>query len=184
VTYAYDPSGQRVHEQAQGKETWFVFDGLSVVMELDQAKSPTSVFVPGLSKTDLTTTEPLTEWYLHDGLGSVVMLADVLGNPTQTYAYDVFGANLHGHTDPLNRYRFVGLAADDVTGLTYMNARWYFASICPEWTAHVQRLLRSVTGIRPPCGCRGCRGSDRRCGGCHCFSRRHRGSGIRCRRCH
>lgn len=125
VTYSYDHDGQRVYEKAQGKETWFVFDGLSVVMELDSTKTPKTVIVPGISKTDLTSATPLTEWYLHDGLGSVAMLTDFLGNPTQTYRYDVFGADQNGHADPMNRYRFVGLAHDDLTGLTYMNARWY-----------------------------------------------------------
>jgi len=53
------------------------------------------------------------------------MLTDVLGNPTQEYQYDVFGATRNVVRDPFNRYRFVGLQHDDLTGLIYMNARWY-----------------------------------------------------------
>ena len=125
VEYGYDADGKRVRETANGKTAWFVFDGLSVVMEMGEDKKPTSVLVPGVSKTRLDLAEPVTEWYLYDGLGSVVMLTDVLGNPTQWYQYDVFGATQGGVKDPFNRYRFVGLQQDDLTGLTYMNARWY-----------------------------------------------------------
>ncbi len=125
VSYGYDPSGQRVEQRTNGAETWFVFDGFSVVMELNAAKKPLAVLVPGVSKTRLDLTSPLTEYYLFDGLGSVVNLTDSVGNPTQTYRYDPFGRTLNVKVDPFNRYRFVNPAHDDFTGLTYMNARWY-----------------------------------------------------------
>jgi RHS repeat-associated protein len=125
LTYDYDADGHRVRETANGVVTWFVFDGLSVVMEMDGNKKPTSVLVPGVSRTRVDIPIPVTEWFLHDGLGSVIQLTDLLGNPTQMYQYDVFGATRNVRRDPFNRYRFVGLAADDYTGLTYMNARWY-----------------------------------------------------------
>jgi RHS repeat-associated protein len=50
---------------------------------------------------------------------------DEQGNIIQAYTYDPFGGLQDGAKDKLNRYRFVGLAHDDATDLTYMNARWY-----------------------------------------------------------
>jgi RHS repeat-associated protein len=85
--------------------------------------------VPGVSKINLSCHIPVTEYYLYDGLGSVVMLTDVLGNPTQMYQYDVFGGTQNLRRDPFNKYRFVSLAHDDSLGLTYMNARWYDAGV-------------------------------------------------------
>ena len=125
VSYGYDFTGQRVAESGPNGVTWYVFDGLSVLLEVGSDRKARAALVPGVSRTRLDLTEPLTEWYLHDGLGSVVMLTDVLGNPTQEYWYAVFGAVRNVVRDPFNRYRFVGLAHDDVTGLIYMNARWY-----------------------------------------------------------
>ena len=52
VRYGYDPAGRRMKQVSpDGKVTWFVFDGLSVVMELDASKEPVITYVPGISKT-------------------------------------------------------------------------------------------------------------------------------------
>ena len=125
VFHGYDATGERVLERSNGKDTWFVLDGLSVLMELNSIKKPTQVFVPGVSQTRLDLPTPFTQFPLHDGLGSVMQLTDDLGNLTQSYVYEPFGAMQDGAKDRLNRYRYVGLAHDDLTGLTYMNARWY-----------------------------------------------------------
>ena len=126
VWYGYDSSGERVAETGPGGvATWYVLDGLSPLLEMGSDRKATAVIVPGISRTRLDTPEPLKEFFLHDGLGSVVMLTDVLGNPTQEYLYDVFGSVRNVVKDPFNRYRFVGLAHDDMTSLIYMNARWY-----------------------------------------------------------
>ena len=125
-SFSYDADGQRVVEQVGGRQTWYVFNGLNVLMELDQDKKPTAVLNPGVSKTRLDVPSHLTEYFLHDGLGSVVMLTDQLGNPTQMYSFEPFGKEQHApRLDPHNRYRYVGLASDDDLSLTCMNARWY-----------------------------------------------------------
>ena len=129
LTYGYDTDGHRVYRKEGDEKTWFVFDGLSVVMELDKDRKASAAIVPGLSKTNLSYHIPVTEFFIYDGLGSVVMLTDVLGNPTQYYQYDVFGGTQNLRRDPFNKYRFVGLAQDDSLGLTYMNARWYDAGV-------------------------------------------------------
>jgi len=124
--YSYDSDGELVYEAEGGQGTWYVRDGLNVVMELNGARIPTAQIVPGVAKIRLDLPEPQTEYFLHDGLGSVVQLTDEQGNLTQEYFYEPFGAQQYApRKDPFNRYRFVGLASDDATGLIYMNARWY-----------------------------------------------------------
>ena len=124
--YGYDTEGELVYESDGSQGTWYVQDGLNVVMELNGAKAPVTEIVPGVAKIRLDLPEPQTEYYLHDGLGSVVQLTDEQGNLTQEYFYEPFGAQQYApRRDQFNRYRFVGLASDDATGLIYMNARWY-----------------------------------------------------------
>jgi RHS repeat-associated protein len=125
VNYGYDADGRQVRREDVKGMTWFVHDGLSVVMELGADRKPVNIIIPGVSRTRLDLHEPLTEYYLYDGLGSVVQMTDALGNLTQEYLYDPFGSVRNARNDPFNRYRFVGLAHDDATGLIYMNARWY-----------------------------------------------------------
>lgn len=150
VTYGYDPDGRRMHQTSNGTETWFVFDGLAAVMELNASRTPTAVMVPGISKTKLDLPEPFTEYYLHDGLGSVVMLTDDHGNPTQMYLFDPFGTSRNMKSDAFNRYRFVGLAQDDVTSLTYMNARWYDPGVGRFISRDPISGMRSFGTIRNP----------------------------------
>jgi RHS repeat-associated protein len=129
LTYGYDTDGHRVYRKEGDEKTWFVFDGLSVVMELDKDRKASAAIVPGLSKTNLSYHIPVTEYYLYDGLGSVVQLTDYWGNLTQEYWYEPFGELQKVVKDPNNRSRFVGLAGDDNLGLVYMNARWYESSV-------------------------------------------------------
>ena len=98
-------------------------------MEINKDRKAVEAIVPSVSKTRIDYKIPVTEFFMYDGLGSVVMLTDVLGNPTQMYQYDVFGGTQTLKRDPFNKYRFVGLAQDDSLGLTYMNARWYDAGV-------------------------------------------------------
>ena len=59
-----------------------------------------------------------------DGLGSVRMLTDAAGSPTDTYAYTAFGELLsHTGTDP-QPYLFAGEPFEPSSGLSYNRARW------------------------------------------------------------
>src|SRR3990172_424404 len=65
------------------------------------------------------------EWYLYDGLGSVVGTVDSSGNVLDTRKYDVYGAVRSGGAG--TRHKFVGQlghASDDETQLIYMRARY------------------------------------------------------------
>jgi len=68
------------------------------------------------------------EWYVYDGLGSVIGTLDANGNIISTRKYDVYGA-IRGSSGPSGtRHQFVGSLghpSDDETGLIYMRARYY-----------------------------------------------------------
>jgi len=68
------------------------------------------------------------EWYVYDGLGSVIGTVDNHGVLLSTRKYDVYGG-VRGSSGPSGtRHKFVGKLghpSDDETGLIYMRARYY-----------------------------------------------------------
>ncbi|NJL54420.1 RHS repeat-associated core domain-containing protein [bacterium] len=66
-----------------------------------------------------------TEWYLHDGLGSVRLTLDEAGEPVDPsgYSYTPFGVPQSGAiAEP---FGFTGEVHSIETGLVYLRARWY-----------------------------------------------------------
>ena len=69
-----------------------------------------------------------SKWYVFDGLGSVVGEVDYNGNLTGTKHFDVYGATRATTGTATTRQGFVGSLGhqtDTVTGLVYMQARYY-----------------------------------------------------------
>jgi RHS repeat-associated protein len=66
-----------------------------------------------------------TFYYLTDGLGSTLALADDQGDVVNTYDYDVFGALRDSSGSQANDFTFAGEQVDDSTGLQYLRARYY-----------------------------------------------------------
>jgi len=68
------------------------------------------------------------EWYVYDGLGSVIGTVDNHGNILSTRKCDVYGA-VRGSSGPSGtRHKFVGSLghpSEEETGLIYMRARYY-----------------------------------------------------------
>jgi len=67
------------------------------------------------------------EWYLDDGLGSTTGLADDTGAITGSYEHDVFGA-VRAQSGDATEWSYTG-EQHDSTGLEYLRARYYDASI-------------------------------------------------------
>ncbi len=65
-----------------------------------------------------------TSFYLYDGHGSVVGLANESGVVTDTYSYDAFGNLISSTGSTENYYRYCGEQFDETTGLYYLRARY------------------------------------------------------------
>jgi RHS repeat-associated protein len=119
-----------VYETDGKSETWYVNDGIQVLMELNEAKAPVVLYNPGISQTRLTQDPPLTEYMLLDGLGSIAQWTDDQGNLTHELFYEPFGRQQYSpRPDRFHRHRYVELAHDDQLELTYLNARWYDSAV-------------------------------------------------------
>ncbi len=136
VSFVYDADGNRIQKIANGQVTSYlpetVFAPYAQVAEeregltgrltarydlgIDLAR--VDRFVAGVATGD-------SSYFLHDGLGSTVALADGNGVLTDTYGYDTFGNPQHLSGGTANAFLFNGQQFDEETGLYYLRARYY-----------------------------------------------------------
>lgn len=127
--FAYDPLGRRVEKVAAGVTRRYTYDGLDIVREVVVDGSTTSsyryVHGPGVDEPVARedATSGVFEFYHADGLGSVLMLSDQQGVPTQRSTYDAWGQLEQGAER--GGYAFTGREWDPEIGLYYYRARYY-----------------------------------------------------------
>jgi RHS repeat-associated protein len=120
---AYNGDGLRVYRSQDGateRHVWDVAATLPVILQ----DSSGLAYVHGL---DLIGTEDASgqHYYLYDGLGSAIGIADSSGVPEAWYSYDVFGAVVGQTGSVENDFTFTGERWDYSTGLLYLRARYY-----------------------------------------------------------
>ena len=130
-TYTYDYSGNRTSKTTHRSDgvteyVKYLNDNSSltnVLAEIDENGTAKCVYTIG---ADLISQERngRTSFYLYDGHGSVVGLANENGKVTDTYAYDAFGNLLDSTGSTKNCYRYCGEQFDETTGLYYLRARY------------------------------------------------------------
>ena len=135
IAYTYGPDGniaQRTKTASGSTQTanYLVDPNLAfaqVVAEYDTTGHASAIYVYGdelLMRIEPTQQSPNT-YYHHDGLGSVMALADDNGVAIQTYGYDAWGNVVESTGPDDSRYGYVGERGDEDTGLIYLRARWY-----------------------------------------------------------
>ena len=98
------------------------------VSELDADKNPVRGYVLGneyISQVNGTT----FGYYLNDEQGSVRYLTGSDGSIRNHYRYSAFGETITAEETVPNRLRYNGQMADGLTGLYYLRARYYNASL-------------------------------------------------------
>ena len=127
MTFKYDPFGRRIQKSSGSGTTNFLYDGLTVIEELDGTGNTLARYAQGVGLD-----EPLAElraattsFYEDDGMGSITSLSNTTGAVANTYVYDSFG-NLTVSTGTLtNPFQYTGRDFDKETGLYYNRARYY-----------------------------------------------------------
>jgi RHS repeat-associated protein len=128
TSFAYDPMGRRVEKTINGVTTMYLYDGLDIIMEMDEMGAPTASYIRTLSideplgRIDLATGTP--RFYLQDALGSVTALTDENGVVKTTYGYNPFGhVAITGEVSG-SPFQYTG-RENDGTGFYYYRARYY-----------------------------------------------------------
>ena len=130
-SYTYDYQGNRTSKTTYKSNGEFEYvkylnDNSSltnVLAEIDENGTAKCVYTIG---ADLISQERdgRTSFYLYDGHGSVVGLANESGVVTDTYSYDAFGNLLKSTGSTKNCYRYCGEQFDETSGLYYLRARY------------------------------------------------------------
>jgi RHS repeat-associated protein len=105
--------------------TDYLLDGQSVVREIKNGVIDATYLVGPRGPEYKRDQNGAVQWYLYDGLGSVVGLVDSSGNVTNARKYDVYGAPRNAQTS--SAHCFVGglrHTSDAETGLMHMRARY------------------------------------------------------------
>ena len=131
IAYRYDPFGRRIEKNINGAITRYLYDGESILYELDGSNNIIVRYTQG-SGID----EPLimrrsgTSYYYHaDGLGSITHITDATGSIVQSYVYSAFGEIIAQAGGLANSYTYAGREYDPESGLYYYRARYYDGEI-------------------------------------------------------
>jgi YD repeat-containing protein len=135
VSYTYFPSGLRASKTVGGVLTDYILDGGNVVLEMAYA-TVSAKYTRAINLVS-STSGGSTSYYLYNGHGDVVQLADYSGTVTNNYTYDAFGIEKNIDTNDTNPFRYWGEYFNRETGTYYLRARYYnpihYLSINSEW---------------------------------------------------
>lgn len=137
----YNGSGQRIKKSetickdttiASENTRRYFYDGTSVLYTTDEKGNLTTKNYLGLSENAIATRryqgnyKDKAYFYLKDVRGSVTSIVDEEGEGILSYQYDAFGVTTaSGETDFENQICYTGGIYDELTGLYYLNARYY-----------------------------------------------------------
>ena len=128
LSFAYDTDGNRISKTQDGNQTNFVVDKnqayAQVIHETDgnNQTQVTYTFGDDLISQDRAA---IVNYYNYDGLGSTRSLTDSLGQITDSYDYNAYGAVLDQAGNSENSYLFTGEQYDAATKQYYLRARYY-----------------------------------------------------------
>ena len=130
-SYTYDYQGNRTSKTTHRSDgvteyVKYLNDNSSLTNVLAEIDSEGSVQAYYTIGADLISQERdgKKSYYVYDGHGSVVGLANESGVVTDTYSYDAFGNLLKSTGSTKNCYRYCGEQFDETTGLYYLRARY------------------------------------------------------------
>jgi RHS repeat-associated protein len=131
VTYLYGPDGERLKKQTASGTTLY----LGPDTEIDPAGGHTNYFSP-----DVKWVNGAINWLHRDHLTSVRRVTDASGALTRASVYQPYGVQTETVLAPLSPAEpkgWIGERTDPETGLTYLHARYYDASLgrflSPDW---------------------------------------------------
>lgn len=128
--YDYDAFGRLVHRHSSGTDRLFLWDGASLVAEIDSTNYASPLVAQYVYWPDAITplgifTSAGLDYDMEDDLGNVIGLLGSTGAVDQRVLYDPWGS-FHGVDLASSRLRWKGMMWEgDSTQLYYDRARWY-----------------------------------------------------------
>ncbi|MDQ7095910.1 RHS repeat-associated core domain-containing protein [Desulfosporosinus sp. PR] len=132
ATYTYDYTGKRTSMTTASGTIYYHYAGDNVAYETDASNNIVADYTWDAQGHPVTMTKNGTTYYYQlNGHGDVVKLTDASGTVVAQYQYDAWGNILSqsGSMASANPYRYTGYRYDEVTGLYYLMARYYDASV-------------------------------------------------------
>ena len=123
IRNAYNGRGRKISRTTDGETRYYVYDGNTVIAELDGQKELKARNVYGRNLISRTTDKPMIMSY--NGHGDIVLVKSVSGETLAEYAYDEFGNVLAQNGELDNPYRYAGYEYLDSVDLYDLNARYY-----------------------------------------------------------
>ncbi|WP_052948028.1 DNRLRE domain-containing protein [Aneurinibacillus tyrosinisolvens] len=132
ASYTYDHEGKRTSTTTPSGTLTFHYNGDKVIYETDASNNVVAEYTWDAEGNPVTMTKNGVTYYYHvNGHGDVTSLTDGNGNRVAQYQYDAWGNILSstGTMKDANPYRYAGYRYDNETGLYYLMARYYDASV-------------------------------------------------------
>ncbi len=125
ATYEYNGDGLRSNKTVNGINITHIWDGKQMSMELSSQGAIVNRYLRGTNLISAEDGAGTESYYLYNGHGDVVQLADRAGTVTKTYNYDAFGVEKNPDTEDTNVFRYSGQYFDMEIGTYYLQARYY-----------------------------------------------------------
>ena len=124
----YDAEGLRNAVTENGSTTNFVYRNGMLSSELDADRNPVRGYVYGNEYISQNNGSSFS-YYLDDEQGSIRYLTGSDGSIRNHYRYSAFGESITAEETVPNRLKYNAQMADELTGLYYLRARYYNASL-------------------------------------------------------
>ena len=126
LTAGYNGGGFRAWKQTASGRTYFLYDGLNPVVELDNSGSVVSTNTFGAIGLVSRRTGSASSFYVFDSEGNVSQKLDAIGNTLSDHLFNAFGESQSGsQTDPFGSRAQFGYYTDNETGLQVLTHRYY-----------------------------------------------------------
>jgi RHS repeat-associated protein len=126
LTAGYNGDGLRAWKQNASGRTYFLYDGVDPVIELDGSGNLVATTTFGADGLISRQAGTASTFYNFDSEGNVTQRTDASGGVVSSHLFDMHGASLSGSVnDPFGYKGQVGYYADPETGLQLLTHRYY-----------------------------------------------------------
>ncbi|NEN87036.1 polymorphic toxin-type HINT domain-containing protein [Paenibacillus elgii] len=132
VAYRYNGDGLLYERTENGQTVRYYYDGANMIAEGTVTNGSAAFkarYIRGNGLAARTDASGAKTYYLHNGHGDVVGLADGSGNVLNKYTYDIWGNPLTVTEQVPQPFRYSGEFWDNSAHLQYLRARWYDPSV-------------------------------------------------------